>query len=434
MKNIAIFTTFTSADPAYSLNRVVQDQIKMLVDHNYPVKVIVAEGFKAEEMYANPLVTLAYIPSVPCHNEVRMDTTFNQDVRSLEGVLTSVLQDVDVVLTHDVTYQPACLKHLIASKRIAKTYPHIRWLHWIHSATSPYLLANLAQTFTDEFAKEIRVPFPNSYYVFFNDYMVPSIAKNYDVDESFVKVVHHPTDIGRYWKFSDRVMKLVKEKDMLNADAIAFTAVRLDRGKQVEYIIKIMGQMKTLQTDVRVIVADFHSTGGDKVTYRDELKHIAIDWGLNEKEITFCSEFQSDWHLNMPYEDSADLMKLANVFIQPSRSESYSLVTQEAGLQGNVMMLNQDWPPFRDIFGKMPLYRKFSSNADILEGIVGTDTQTNTKYTNEYSYMLSCAAAIKAELINNRVVAEQTFLRKYRNTDYIFRNELEVLFNFEEVK
>ena len=434
MKRIAIFTTFTGANPAYSLNRVVQDQIKMLTDHDYAVKVIVAEGFQPVEMYAHPKVTLAHIPSVPCHNEVRMDTTFNQDVRNIEAQLTTALQDIDVVITHDIVYQPACLKHLVASKRVANTYPNIRWLHWIHSATSPYRLANLAQTFTDEFAKEIRIPFPNSYYVYFNDYTRPSIARNYDVPEDFVKVVHHPTDYCRYMKFGDKVKRLVKEKDLLSADAIAFMAARLDRGKQIEMIIKIMGQLKSLKTDVRVLIGDFHSTGGDKVTYRDELKQIAIDWGLNEKELTFCSDFDPEWKVEMPFEDCSDIMKISNVFIQPSRSESYSLVTQEAGLQGNVVMLNQDFPPFRDIFHQWPLYRKFSSNMDVLEGIMGDNTSTNTKYDNEYGYMLSCAAAIKSELINNRVLALQTFLRKYRNTDYVFRNELEPLFHLEEVK
>lgn len=433
-KRIAIFTTFTSSDPAYSLDRVVQDQIEMLVSHDYLVKVIVAEGFQPVEMYAHPSVTLAFIPSVPCHNEVRMDTTFNQDVRNLEGKLTEILQDVDIVLTHDLVYQPACLKHLVASKRVANTFPNIRWLHWIHSATSPYRLANLAQIFTDEYAKEIRIPFPHSFYIFFNDYMVPSIAHNFEVPEDVVKVIHHPTDVCKYYKVSDRVKKLVEDKEILNADAVAFMAVRLDRGKQVEYMIKIMGQMKTLHTDVRVIVADFHSTGGDKVTYRDELKHIAIDWGLNEKEMTFCSEFQPEWHLNMPYEDCSDLMKISNILIQASRSESYSLVVQEAGLHGNALMLNQDWPPFRDIFGKWPFYRKFSSNADILEGIVGDNTNTTTKYDNEYGYMLDCARLLKAELVSNRVLAMQSFLKKYRNTDYIFREELEPLFYLEELK
>jgi len=433
-KTVCIFTTFTSADPAYSLNRVVQDQIRMLVDHDYEPTVIVAKGFDPIEMYAHPKVTIKEIPSVPCHNEVRMDNSFNQDVRSLEGAIEKILDGIDIVITHDVVYQPACLKHLVASKRIAKRHTDIRWLHWIHSATSPYLLANLAQTFTDEYAKEVRDPFPSSYYVYFNDFAVPSVAQAFGISEDIVRVVHHPTDYCRFNKFEPETIELVRKKDLLSADAIALYPARLDRGKQVEFMIKIMGQLKTLKTSVRAIVVDFHSTGGDKVTYRDELKQMAIDWGLNEKEMIFTSEFSKEWGLNVPYQVVGDLMRIANIVIQPSRSESYSLVAQEGGLSGNVLMLNQDFPPMRDIYGKYPFYRKFSSNMDLLSGVMDENSATDTKYDNEYGYMLSCAASIKAELQSNRILGMQTFLRKYRNPDYVFRNELEPLFYEELLK
>ncbi len=129
---------------------------------------------------------------------------------------------------------------------------------------------------------------------------------------------------------------------------------------------------------VRMIVIDFHSTGGDKVTYRDELKEIGIDWGLNPVELTFTSDFDPEWSAQVSHDVVRELMMFQNVMIMPSVSESYSLVTQEAAALGCVTVLNQDFPPFRDIFGPHAIYRKYSSNLDVMNN--GLDGWTDTKY------------------------------------------------------
>ena len=45
-KKIIIFTQFSEISEAYSLNRVVQDQIKMFVKNGYKPTVIVQESFE----------------------------------------------------------------------------------------------------------------------------------------------------------------------------------------------------------------------------------------------------------------------------------------------------------------------------------------------------------------------------------------------------
>jgi len=432
MKQIAIFTTFSSYSEAYSLNRVVMNQIRMLVDHGYKPRVIVGQHFEPVFDYADPAVEIARIPDVPVFNEVKQDATFDQDVSALERELDKALEGIDVVLTHDVIYQPAAVKHLIAAKRIAKRRPELRWLHWIHSATSPYTLQNLRPLFVDEYANIIRDEFPNSFYVFFNDYSKYRVAKNFNVDESKVKIIHHPTDIKAFYKIEDDSWDLIKRKGILKADVICAYAIRLDRGKQVEKVIKTIAAFKQLDKSVRLIISDFHSTGGDKVTYRDECKKIAIDWGLTEDEVIWLSEQKSDWSVEVPYKNVADFFRISNIFIMPSVSESYSLITQEAGLSGVSMAINFDFPPFRDIFGWAPHcgdYTKFSSNIDLMTGL---DGDTNSKPNNEREWYLDLARALNYDLENERALHLKTFLRKHRNLDYVFEHELEPLISYEE--
>jgi glycosyltransferase involved in cell wall biosynthesis len=434
-RKVAIFTTFSSISEAYSLNRVVQDQIKMLLRHDYEPTVIVAEGFEPKGIYADERVTIERIASVPVYNEVKKDASFDEDVKMLTTMLEGILVDIDVVLTHDVIYQNAALKHNFAARKVAEIYPKLKWLHWIHSATSPVTLANLRPYFQDEYLSTIAKPFPNSKYIFFNHYSIPRVAQNFNVSEDLVSVVHHPSDLKDVLGLTDEVDDLCRNKNIYAADAICVYPIRLDRGKQVEHVIKTMASLKEFDLKVRLIVVDFHSTGGDKLEYRDHLKEIAIDWGLNSDELIWTSEAREDWHVEIEHKHVMALMRLSNVFVMPSVSESYSLVTQEAGLNKVVAVLNFDFPPFRDIFGPNAIYRKYSSNIDIMNGM---DGNTNTNYgpgnaapeerkSHERRYHIETAGQVAAKLRGYKDLALSVFLRKYRNLDYVFKHELEPL-------
>lgn len=440
LKKVAIFTTFDSYSEAYSLTRIASEQIKMLTRNGYKPVVIVQDSFEPKKAFALPDVEIRRTPVVACHNEIKKDETFDADVDAIERSLDEALKDIDIVLDHDVIYQNAALKYNFAARRVAKKYPKIKWLHWIHSATSPVTLDALRPIFTDAYLDLVKVPFPNSLYVFFNHYSIPRIAKDFGISEELVKVVHHPSDIGQVLGLTLDVAKFADEKEIFKADAICVYPCRLDRGKNVEAAIKTMASLKQFDLKPTMIVVDFHSTGGDKVTYRDDLKNIGIDYGLSEGELIFTSDYIDKWTVEVPYEDTQAIMRLANVFIMPSRSESYSLITQEAGINKCVIVLNFDFPPFRDIFGPNAIYRKYSSNIDVLTGLSGnTDTAYGPDRASdlerieyERRYHVETAGMIAARL-EHPEMAFAIFLRKYRNLDYIFKHELEPLF-FEDVK
>lgn len=441
MKNVAIFTSFADLQKAYSLNIVVQQQIKMLLLNSYKPTVIVHESFQPEGIYAHPNVTIVKVPNMPVHNEVKKDETFDADVDVLESRLKEILADVDVVLTHDIIYQAACLKHNFAARRVAKELPNIKWLHWIHSATSPQLLNLVRPIFSEAYIALLATPFPNSKYVYPNSYAVPAVAHNFGVSQEDIRVVPHATDIASFFGMDTNVEKLVHMNAILEADAITTYPVRLDRGKQAEHVIKTMAELKSFGLSIRIIIVDFHSTGGDKIQYRDELKELAIDLGLNSQELIFSSEQYSDWKYEVDPRVIGMLQSISNVFIMPSVSETYSLITQEAGLTKQVVVLNYDFPPFRSIYGSNAIYRKYSSRFDILadpQEAVLQQSQTNTRYGSsdlppeaqksaEQAYHRETAGQIAARL-QHPEMALATFLRKERNLQTVFKKHLEILF------
>ncbi len=427
-KVVCIVTTFSDFDPAYSLCSVVETQIRMLVFGGYKPVVIVKQGFRPEEAFALPEVELRYIPVVPSSNEIseNVDASFKEDITKLKEALIENLKDVDVVLTHDLIYQPESLKLNFAARQAIEENDHmkkIRWLHWVHSATSPATLGKeLMQK--DSYFNVASERFPNSFVVFPNDYSRPRVARNFGFEEDQVKRVYHPTNIAKFNEWDPLMTQMVMEKNMLQHDAMCIYPVRLDRGKQVEVVIKIMAELKKLQFMVRIVICDFHSTGGDKVTYREDLHKLAEKWGLDDQDLTFTSEYHETWHYRVPPKVISDLLDLSNVFIMPSKSETYSLVTQEAALKKNLLVLNHDFAPFREIYGAGAIYKQFSSNI----AFDGLDGNIDTKYGNEHGYMYDVAMRIKYEMLNNFVLSTERMLRKDRNPIQIFKTSIEPLF------
>lgn len=441
-KRIAIFTNFFDFDPTYSLCRVTVDQIKMLLRHDYKPVVIVSDSFDPTGTIFEK-VELRKVPNVACHNEVKKDESFEKDVDSIYQALKEHLKDVDVCITQDIVYKPSELKYNFAARKLAPELPNLKWLHWINSATPPITLSSLMGIFTDEYLNIVRKPFSNSKYVFFNDISRDIIAKNFGVTTDDVRIVHHPSDFFEVYGITSPLLKkFIDKREIFSADAIFIYPIRLDRGKQVEYVIKTAASVKKLNMDVRCIVVDFHSTGGDKVTYREELKQIGMDWGLTPKELAFTSEFTDDWNVRIPHEDVLSLMRVSNVFVMPSVSESYSLITQEAALTKNLIILNQDFPPYRDIFGPKNIFRKYSSNWDLMAGYdeaMRAGARTDTAYGPanisvperkdwEKKYHMNTAGMIVDRLRNNEQLATNIYIRKNRWLDTVFRKELEVLF------
>jgi glycosyltransferase involved in cell wall biosynthesis len=418
MRKVCILTDFYDCDPTYSLNIICEEQISMLKNAGYAPVGVVQEDFKPQRVWND--IELRHIPPTPKHNHVQFDEGWQKNVEDLKAALDQHLDDIDVVLTHDLIYQCAAMWLNYAARWWASSNPGALWLNWVHSATpSP------VWTKRDERLVNLQQHFPNSFTVFPNSFDVPRVATNYRCEIDQVAVVPHPTDICGFLKFEEITKRLVREKRLLEADVILVYPVRLDRGKQVEYVMRTAAAVKALGRSARVIVCDFHSTGGDKVTYREVLKALAIDLGLNSIECTFTSEFDKSLEMRVPREVVADLKRLCNVFVQPSVSETYSLITQEAALCGAFLVLNRDFPPFRSIYGPNAAYFQFSSAIDALTGM---DGQTTTEYENIDAYFHDIALRVLYELDHNPVLAQERRIRMERNPDYVFRRFIEPLF------
>ncbi len=427
----------------------MEDQIKMLVDHDYKIKVLVEETFQNPGGYwKHPNITYGFCPAVQRSNDGELNDQWQEDVNKLFEAIKKELEGYEIVIGHDITLQPAHLIHNVAARRLAEVRPDIRWLHWCHSSTAPHVRCN-----KPEVSELIKNAFPHAFMCYPNDWDRKRVAINYGFELDQVKCVHHPSDFlslmfGDELRFDEipnlteetkkwldenvnypiRISKdLVKEFDILNKDVISAYPCRLDRGKQVEWNIRTMAAIKKLGRSVCLVVFDFHSTGGDKVVYREELKRLAKNWGLTEQECVFVSEWRKDTEYHVPRQTVQNLKKIADFHMHPSTSETYSLVVQESMIWRNLCVLNHHTPYMRDIYGSANvIYEPMNSAVNVL---MGEDGASNINIHDEPKHFENIAKKILYMIERaNPVINQWRFIRQHRSTDYIFIHELEPLF------
>lgn len=352
------------------------------------------------------------------------DEAFEIDVERLEDEL-SFIEDNSVVITHDLLFMPDLVKHNVACRNIAERRPSILWLHWMHSATNPNILIEERSMFADTYKELLTTKFPNSIICYPNSYDIPRVARNFGYEENEVVEVPHSTNPVE--GMQPVVQRLYDDLELGKKDFLMVYPLRLDRGKQAEVNVKIMAGCKDNEMESHLIFCDFQSTGDDKIVYREDLKNLAKELGVEDR-VTFLSEFEESSSMESSHQVVLDLFTLSNIFCLPSKSETYSLVAQEAMLKSNLCILNHDFPPMRQIYGKNALYRQFSGNI----GWDGLNGEINTTYSDEKDFYRSVASAIHYYVDNEKSLAAKTWVRTKRNPDYVFCNFVEPLFSLEE--
>ncbi|CAB4176407.1 hypothetical protein UFOVP1522_55 [uncultured Caudovirales phage] len=421
-KKIFILTNFSTFLRSYSPIIVVGEQLKMFKRNGYEPVMIVADGWDPPEDTVFFGVDTVYLSPVAYQDPPEINDIFHQDVNLIYEQLKDAIPNNSVVITHDLIFLPDYTKHNLAARRLAVERSGIRWLHWVHSATGPNTLIQEREMYGDEYKKMLLDKFPNSIICYPNANDIPRVARNFNFEEYEVVEVPHSTDPTE--GLHPLVQNLYDAKKLGDAEVLIIAPMRLDRGKNPQMIIRTVAACKAIGMTAHVIFCDFQSTGGDKVTLREECKDLAIRLKA-EDSVTWLSEFDDLASLEVSHDIILDLFTLSNIFILPSRSETYSLVTQEAMLKGNLCILNADFPAFKQIYGKKTLYRQFDGAEIAFDGF---DGKIQTDHTDIVDYFQkNIAIPLKGWLEHDKVLSGKTWVRTKRNPDYVFREFIEPL-------
>lgn len=406
-QEICLFTTFYEAESGYSIIGVAETQLRALLDHGYEPIVLVQENFKEPEtgVWRSEMIDLRpVIPFMHLNNGVAED--FEERTTKIETVLREHLETVGVCIAHDIILLDTYKEHNVAMRRVAPDFPQLLWLHWIHSRPSGGDMG--------DYPNNSRHTAPPGYIVYPNNSDVGGVAGAYNIggQEWRVKVTRfgHAIDPLRVWPYDSLTVDLAKASGLLEGEVACVYPARLDRGKQPEKIIKLMHGVQAAGYEPRLLIIDWQSAGTRFQKYINELLQLAQQLGLNKK-VNFTSRLDDRCSQGVPRRVVQELMDLSNVYVHPSRVETYSLVVHEAILRGCLAVLNWDLRAMQELFGDAAVYMDFSSD----------DSGKKTYKPSEQQFWNDEALRLLAELHTNRAVMAKTKARREWNPDALWK-------------
>jgi len=375
---VAILTTLMDLPEQYGLVPVIMNQLKMFIEHDYPITLFAQEGFEKHPDMAKlpPNVEVkAVVPFMHLydyelggdiqkhpvdykgeHDAEGNKTNYYKQVAHLVEVLGPELAEYDIVITHDIIFQTWFIVHNAAIREIQELYPDIKWIHWFHSGPSPR-------------PKDPKLPhifryceFPNSIYVSPNESMIPKFAEMYNSSVRDWKTVYHSFDPIGFFDMHSASERLINKHDLLDTEVLCVWPTRIDHpeGKGIYKGLNLISQMYKI-ADVKLL---FLNSWSDSKAADHSVKHLreyAEKKGLPKKNLIFSSEMGKEWRNGVPKKVVRDMFLIGNLFIQPSQSETFSMVMVEAAACKNLLVLNEDLTVMKELGGSDTMYAPFGS-------------------------------------------------------------------------
>lgn len=357
---VAILTMFSGLSTTYSLVNVVADQIKMLLEAQVELKVLVSETCPDEERWGvfldprlewvkitntcrgEPIVWHDYsAPTGTVHKE------FYEQAACIAQDYVRHLQDVDVCIMHDILYQGWHLVHNVAIRQAQKSLPGVRFLAFTHS-----LPVNRPQKIEEPFSARFT-PMPNTRFVYPTYSGLEALARQYDVPQGNCAVVYNSLPLLEI--LSRDVQQVADRADLLNADILVVYPGRLTPGKRFEKVAALAGaiQRKTEQS-TKVIFCDFPSADIPSEIYKRTIQTEGMKFGLEADGLLFTSDL--GYEQGFPRRGVFELFGLSNLYLCPSYSESFGLTVLEAASRGNFLVLNEAVPALKELGDRLGAY------------------------------------------------------------------------------
>jgi len=424
MRRIAVLTTFVHVRAAYSLCNVVEAHVRMLLRNGYETTFVACDGFRPEGVYCNRSLRHWRMPAYLIDTDseaVDRSTDYQAGVERIVAALRPLMPRIDVAITHDLAYLPNYLAYNQACRQLASEFPHVTWLHFLHSAPWP----NPGLPESDPRSARFK-PFDRSFLLYPNPQDIPRVSAQYAVDKSAVKVVPHPIDWENTFDFHPLTRALIQQFDLYAPDVFAIYPIRMDRGKQPEKVVRLFAALKAAGASVRLVIINSHSNRQHFIDYRDDIISEVEPLGLTSREVIFTNQIETlpgvsprlldSYRFEVPHRVVLDLFRLTNIYVHPSTAESYSLVSQEAAASGNLLFLNEDVPAMRTIYGNAARYLKFSSSRS-----------STVSRADEAEYYTGAAQDVLGSLRTEATVYQRTRLRQTRHPQAVFHDWLEPL-------
>ncbi|MEG0025909.1 MAG: glycosyltransferase [Bacilli bacterium] len=421
---IAILTMFNGLSSTYSLVNVVSEQVKMFLNDNITVKILVSEHCLDTErtgIYADKRIEWIKVVN-SLNNKIfhwrnytkigdKIDNDFFWQAELITKDYIKYLADVDICIMHDILYQGTHLIHNVAIREAQKSLPNVKFIAYTHSAPIEHVNASYP---IDCLYKDM----PNTTFIYPTECGLQAIANQYNTSLKNCYCVNNSIDMLQ--NTNKELQEIKKYIDFSNYDIIIVYPARLTMAKRFHIITEFASYIKKYcHKSVAVIFCDFPSADIPSDTYKYIIKDTGIRNGLSEHDIIFTSE--CGFKNGVARETIFELFTLSNLYICPSYSESFGLTVIEAASRGNYIVLNEAVPALKEIGTNI--------NAHFMRWSARNFTfdTHETYHPSEQMYYLDHAQHVITNMENNPVIKAKTLARTRYSNKWIYDKQLKPL-------
>lgn len=412
---IGILTMLNNLRNTNSTVNIVAEQLKMFLDANIDVKIIVSEDCHERErkdIFLDERIEWAKVRIGLRANQVKNEKSLFEEVDVMAKEFIEILAGVDICIMYKIHCEEAYLIYNIAIRTAQEKLPDIKFIAMNYSIP------------LDKRPQE-KWPFsamytsmPNTIYVCPTYAEISLLAKRYDIPEGKCKVINSSVDLFR--GLSDPLKNISKHIDLISPDILIVYPAELIKEKKFDKIAALGGIIfSKTEKSVKIVFCDFPGNELESEIYKGLIKKIGYIHGLEEEDIVFTSDL--GYQNGLPREGIMDLFTISNLFICPSYEETLGNSVLEAASRGNCIVLNEAIPQLEELGKNLHSYfmRWDAGNFGY---------ETKEKYNpSELAYLQEHSERIVNMMRDNSVIYSKTITRQRYSPEWIFKNQIEPL-------
>ncbi|MEX2144058.1 MAG: glycosyltransferase family 4 protein [Anaerolineales bacterium] len=364
MTEMKIALLHYSAPPVIGgVESVIEQQARLFAGAGYDVRVVAGRGQVFDRRV--PFVSIPLIDSR--HSRVldvkaeldqgKVPAAFDYLVKDISQKLRSAVEGVDVLIAHNVASLHKNLALTVALKTLSAEKGFARLILWNH---------DLAWT-SDRYKHEVhpgypwdllRTAWPGVQLVVTSRQRQEQLAELMAIPLDQATIIPNGIAPAQFLKLGRIALGLVEQLDLWAQSPILLLPVRLTKRKNIELALRILAALrKSMPWATLVITGPLGAHNPDNQAYFEQLKQIRAAENL-ETSAHFLAELVDGY---IPDETIADMYRLADALLIPSREEGFGLPMLEAGMEG-LPIFCADIRPLRELGGEQAHY--FSPDAD----------------------------------------------------------------------
>jgi glycosyltransferase involved in cell wall biosynthesis len=350
---------------------VLGHHARLMADEGHHVKIVAGRGAQTDER-----IPFIHLPLADSRNpEVlsvkaeldagRIPDHFEDLTTRLTDELLVVTRGVDYVIAHNVCSLAKNLPLTAALKVLSERSDTPKIILWHHDLawTTPRYRAELHDGYPWDL---LSSDWPGATQVVVSRLRQRELANLLDVPLERVNIVPNGVDASRFLKLETQTQTYIKRLNLLAAEPLLLLPVRITPRKNIELAIRTLAALReSYSRAVLVVTGPLGPHNPANVKYFEKLVALRAELGLGDAAY-FLAELSEEY---LPDAIIADLYRLADALLMPSREEGFGIPILEAGLSG-LPIFCTDIPPLRELGGDQATYFLPDDNPGEVAGLI----------------------------------------------------------------